>query len=530
MRVALWKSEKHIDLDFEKPIFIFYHILALIAVVSYFVSINSISFARELKSFPVVLLAFGILVGVINLIALFSRIFSVNFNFFLLLIIVLAGYWYDPHTVRLLDTSTSDANEGTQETQYSKRVNFKAYVDQWITRHKQELDTSKTVVPMFFILADGGASRSGYWAASVLGRMHEETRYPRSSRSYFTDHLFCLSGASGGAVGNTVFLTAYALQQKNPELSTSWLSQKFLGSDFLVYPLARMLGPEALEPVFFGLWMDRAYALENGMDYPVDSVKIMGEFMRNSFSQLLPNASNGFPVLAINTTRVNDGSPGVISTIDMDTIFFGKRIDVLEHLPKKKDIRVSTAMVMGARFPYMSPGGKLGDSYFVDGGYFDNSGAGVVHEMLLGLQEIASDTSSLLYKYKNKIHPYVIHLANSPYSSPSANKSIHPLKNDLAAPLLTLAGSYDSQTSVNDTRLINYLKQLKDSAGSSYIIFNLYTENKKDEHYPMNWVISKRQRDSMKIRTRKPEIDSVVLRMYERRGLDKLFDQLGVKN
>jgi hypothetical protein len=270
--------------------------------------------------------------------------------------------------------------------------------------------------------------------------------------------------------------------------------------------------------------------LENGMDHPVDSVKIMGELMRNSFSQLLPNASNAFPVLAINTTRVNDGSPGVVCTIDMDSLFFGRRIDVLEHLPKAKDIRISTAMVLGARFPYMSPGGKINDSYFVDGGYFDNSGAGVVHEMLLGLKEIASDTTTLLNQYKDKIHPYVIHLANSPYSSSSVNKPIHPLKNDLAAPLLTLAGSYDSQTSVNDTRLVNYLKQLKDSTGSSYIIFNLYSEDKWDEHYPMNWVISKRQRDSMKVRIGKPEIDSVVKRMHDRRSLDKLFYQLGVKN
>src|SRR5205814_4658188 len=97
--------------------------------------------------------------------------------------------------------------------------------------------------PVFFTLADGGASRSGYWAAVVLGRLHEQTRYETNSsnRSYFSDHLFCLSGASGGSVGNTSFLAALKIQQTNPQLKTDSLSTRYLDNDFLYYALSIML-------------------------------------------------------------------------------------------------------------------------------------------------------------------------------------------------------------------------------------------------------------------------------------------------
>ena len=54
---------------------------------------------------------------------------------------------------------------------------------------------AKSEYPVFFVLADGGASRSGYWVASVLGMLHDSTN------GKFDDHLFALSGASGGKRG-----------------------------------------------------------------------------------------------------------------------------------------------------------------------------------------------------------------------------------------------------------------------------------------------------------------------------------------
>ncbi len=502
-------------IDFEKPVFIVYHSMAVIAILCYLACINWLAFARNLTSFPLVLLAFGILLGITNFLSLISRRSKVNITFLIFCLIVIGGWVSESHDVRLMKYQHPD------RTAYQQRMDFYTYIQSWISWHRDTLekDTSRNF-PVFLTLADGGASRSGYWTASVLAKLHEQTRYSKSNhRSYFMDHTLCLSGASGGSVGNAAFLSAYSLQQQHPELQTDVLCRQYLGNDFLVYPLASILGPDLLKPAFGFLkfWGDRAASLEYGIEHPSRGDSRMGDIMQGSFSQFLPNDNNHFPILSINTTRVNDGSPGVVSTISIDSSknIFGARIDVLGLVPAGRDMRLSTAAVLGARFPYMSPGGKLGKkSYFVDGGYFDNSGAGVIHEMLLALDKLQRDTSNADHKYLKRLQFYVLHFSNTPIpdSTKKEENSIHPALNDLATPLLTLAGSYNSQTNINDARLTNYLRELNRER-DSYIIFNLYTPERK-ENISMNWVISDKARDSMNIRLRdRTAIDELSRRM-----------------
>ena len=86
---------------------------------------------------------------------------------------------------------------------YGNRKGLHAYFDHWIASRKKEIeDPSNKTYPVFFTLADGGASRSGYWTASVLSRLEDGTA------GKFSRHLFCLSGASGGSVGNAAFYTS----------------------------------------------------------------------------------------------------------------------------------------------------------------------------------------------------------------------------------------------------------------------------------------------------------------------------------
>jgi predicted acylesterase/phospholipase RssA len=154
------------------------------------------------------------------------------------------------------------------------------------------------------------------------------------------------------------------------------------------------------------------------------------------------------------------------------------------------NISYSKATMLSARFPYISPAGKIGKHYFVDGGYFDNSGAGVVHEMLQSLvQEIKND--SVL---SAKVRFEVIHITNTPDAAPL--KELHPLTNDLAAPLVTVFNTYDAQTQVNDKRLNTFLIQLY---GKGIEDINLYRTG-EHESYPMNWVISEFQLNKMRER------------------------------
>jgi hypothetical protein len=208
------------------------------------------------------------------------------------------------------------------------------------------------------------------------------------------------------------------------------------------------------------------------------------------------NTPYNLPILCINTTRMQDGNPGVISNIKIADADFNGRIDVLGMLKKEEDMKLSTGIVLGASFPYLSPAGRIDykkcdtcteePNYFVDGGYFDNSGAGVVFEMIVNLQKIiAADTT---IKNKNKLEFNIIHITNENFDDVTLT-SVNPLVNDLAAPFKTLLGAYDTQTSVNDLRLKNFVGNLYND-NLHYNRISLYIKN-DPMRYAMNWVISK---------------------------------------
>lgn len=156
-------------------------------------------------------------------------------------------------------------------------------------------------------------------------------------------------------------------------------------------------------------------------------------------------------------------------------------------------MKLSTAVVMGARFPYLSPAGRIDSSYYVDGGYFDNSGAGIVNEMIITLKEYIKNKAAAK-PFLSKIRFYVIHAQNG-WSGGGAINKIHPVLNDLGAPALTLIGAYGTQTSVNDWRLIKYMESIyQNQKDTGYMAVNLYRpltdSTKTKEEFPMNWVIS----------------------------------------
>lgn len=506
--------------EVERSVFVVFNVLALFCLVFYAIAIFSLPLARFIGPLAFVFLAFGILLGIGNIVGLLSKRIGTNVFFIAIVIVFLFGLFTEPHRVRLTAADNTTA----------ARPPFRDYLRRWITdaSRYEQIKKSATGFPVFFVLADGGASRSGYWTASVLGRLTDETK---STATPFYQHLFCLSGASGGSVGNGTFLASLAHRDALLKTDTGFRKSAihFLGSDFLSFTLARMLGPDLIAPVTYWLFAgDRAWALERSLEHPQGD-PLLAENMQAPFSRFYPDMNTShflYPIVVFNTTRMQDGNPGVVSNFDLDTVAFGSRLDVMDSMPKGKMLRLSTSMILSARFPYISPAGRIRTSYFVDGGYFDNSGAGIVHEMLLEINRIKRDSLMQdIAPLLDKLRFYVIHITNSPYGSNAFTK-VHPFNNDLAAPLLTLAGSYASQTNVNNTRLQNYLKELDKEP--SYLQVNLYKPD-LDESFPMNWVISKALRDSMDKRVYQIKaLDSVINRLN--RGGSNLFQGLDVQS
>jgi hypothetical protein len=490
----------------EKSMIKIFNGIAFAAAFIYFASIASVNFSVFLGSFPFIFLAFGVLAGFINFVSTISIFSRFNFHILFFIAAFIFGNIHDPHKVQLIDKENPAAS-------WSNRQTLKEYFTYWVNQRFK--DSSVKKLPVYFVLSDGGASRSGYWVSSVLSRFED------SLGSNFSDNLFCLSGASGGSVGNAAYYNLLRYKKSGTKNIRSFqqASKEYLGSDFLSYTISRMLGPDFFRYVFFPLLKpvkDRSYALTVALEKASCDTALLYNSFASGFSSLITQSGkpSALPVLCVNTTRMQDGAPSVISTINMNESFFNKRVDVLGLLSDEEDLKISSAVVLGASFPYVSPAGRIdklkkakkkdgSDSsyyiphYFVDGGYFDNSGAGVVNEMIIVMKQMM-ETDAYLKTFRDKLDFFVLHMTNDPHpeGEPVLNK-VNPLVNDMAAPLQTLAGAYGSQTSVNDSRLKNYM--LQNFGPGHYLPFNLYKKN-DPMSFSMNWVISERTRDSMDTR------------------------------
>ncbi|HMC99340.1 MAG TPA: hypothetical protein VKH37_04275, partial [Ferruginibacter sp.] len=312
----------------ERSIFIVYQVVAVLSIAVYVYEIVNYEWSVKLGALPTVLIAFGVLVGLFSIISFFSIVTRINFHMIILILILLFGKFFnEPHYVATIDAKTT--------APYDQRPSLKDYFFKWAERRKDDIIAARNAgnkYPVYFELADGGASRSGYWTAITLGTLEDVTN------GDFSKHLFCLSGASGGSVGNGTFLALLKAKNEVSAQKTNYTDQaaRYLKSDFLSYTLARMLGPDFVRPMFGGLPIaDRATALENALEKGEDDSAILYGKFKTAFSEYIPSDNNELPIICVNVTRVQDGCPSVVSTMKLDESF-GQRVDILATMPKDK--------------------------------------------------------------------------------------------------------------------------------------------------------------------------------------------------
>jgi hypothetical protein len=438
-----------------------FNAIALLAFILFVAMLISLRFTIACGPLVVLLLMFGLLAGVLNQITAVSIRLGINLFVFLFIWAWFIGQYNDNYQLRF-----------TQHKGYSfnQRPDLATYFRCWVENRKDKIDTV-AVFPVYVVLADGGASRSGYWVASVLNAWQNLYPHPTGLQ----DHLLCLSGASGGGVGNA----AYYAQLKTGSKAGS--ANRFLQNDFLSYCLLHLLGTDPARHLVPLPFRDRAHAIAETMEQ-LSAESLQGVFAQN-WEEVI-DTTGQLPILLINTTRVQGGMPAVVSSVQLKG--FSKRFDVLQSLDTTNlSFSLATASILGARFPYVSPAGRIGNYQFVDGGYFDNSGAGVVHEMLYHIDSLCTnERDTELRRLYNKLQLHVVHISNSPPPGKEP-KVISTLANDLATPLLTVFNTYAAQTEVNDQRLEQYIV----NQGGAYKNINLYAHD-KGQDYPMNWVIS----------------------------------------
>lgn len=476
--------------------------VAVFAVLVFIVAVRSVSLSNYFGPLAILLLGLGVLVFFLNLVSFLSIRAGLNLHIFAWILAIVFGLVQKPYNVKSFDTGNKQV--------FANQPSIKEHLIRWAEQRRSLLDScGDHNFEAFIILSNGGGSLSGNWTSSILAKMQDQSWTPDSTNT-FADHLLCMAGASGGTIGNIAFYSLLK-EEREGRLPAGQLyahTKAFFSTDFLSNTIGHLLGPDFFSHLFFCnlSGRDRARALEETMLYS-DRDTLTGSLLAQKLEDAF-DYSGKMPALFINSTRVDNGMPGEISSVQLPDST--QRINMLELMDridtargwKPQTMQLVTAGVLSSRFPYMSPAGKLKPYYFVDGGYFDNSGAGIVLEYLQNIAEIlVKDPDPRLDFFRKKLHFTVIQISNGFIKKAESPKEVHPLVNDLATPILTLAGMQNSSTKIGDGILRGFLHRYDQGAGdSAYIKFNLFDSTDKVDNYPMSWVISDYNLERMKRR------------------------------
>jgi predicted acylesterase/phospholipase RssA len=241
--------------------------------------------------------------------------------------------------------------------------------------------------PVFFVAAQGGGVRAAYWTSTLLAALEE--RYPG-----FTDHVYAVSGVSGGSVGAAVFAAMYSeLPARGDEGCAPLVPGGIHGlRPCVAYVFSwDLLGPTVGTLLFndipFG-WLQRrrARALEQSLELAW-SGSVTSRAFEQPLQSLWSQDAYRIPSLILNTTSAQDGHRIVVSNLRAEGELTTEA-DVEAQLGHP--VRLSTAVFLSARFPVISPeatfavtdGTQTRFMRLVDGGYFNNAGTASIASLL----------------------------------------------------------------------------------------------------------------------------------------------------
>jgi hypothetical protein len=325
--------------------------------------------------------------------------------------------------------------------------------------------------PVFIVATEGGGIRAAYWTALVLAALQDRSQDQRKTWAAthpgqplspdFASHLFAISGVSGGSLGAAFFNTLLAEEVAYPMENRA---HDILRQDFLSPTLAAMFFPDLLQrfwpiPVAAA---DRGVALEKAWEYAwqctISGKDERGQPRPNRLAQpfrtLWKDHQQGeipLPALFLNGTRVESGKRIITSNLPIRSGEFADAEDAEAKLSDggTRDVPLSTAAHMSARFTYVSPAGRLPDGgHVVDGGYFENSAAATA-------LEIVYEVEAVMQKTGWRVVPVVIEIRNGPTKENPGNvdsmrtpdQPKHDFLSEILAPVNTLLNTRDARAS-----------------------------------------------------------------------------------
>ena len=304
--------------------------------------------------------------------------------------------------------------------------------DAWLKAHEDARlayarARPNTDYPVFIIAAEGGGIYAAAAASTFLSRLQELC-------PSFAQHVFAISGVSGGAVGAAVFQSNI---QSRPVSGTGCVSTDARPPDRISAKSAQVIQEDHLSPLLgfvvadlLGTFDDRSGGLERSLERANAGLKAPFE------SHWHPERAA--PALVLNATWVETGHRVAFAPFGFGKLAGGTLFSFLDVPHEQvRALSLAEAAVVSARFPAILPPFTLARQdrrwNFVDGGYKDSSGALTALDIFNAIEDVST---------KNKVKLRVILLT-------SARATLNPSQvggttaRDLLGPLLTLLSVRD---------------------------------------------------------------------------------------
>jgi len=344
--------------------------------------------------------------------------------------------------------------------------------------------------PVYIVNTYGGGIRASAWTGFVIGRLDsllkaaDKDPHNKTLDHDFQHYVFAYSGASGGTIGASVLCAARYARREAAVLPHD---TSYYANDYLTPVLAGLFGRDIWAAASAAnFYKDREGIQEETWQLHSATFKVnYGDILSNYWK----DRAYEVPLLFSNTFDEERGIKGIAAPVKLRPGDFPGAI-IVEDLIKSpnEEMRLSTAAFMSARFPFVSPTGKLSDQHFSDGGNVENSGA----ETARGVMQVLQRELAGLAQKEPAVYGLVkIVLVSLPNSLPgAADEGQARSWFELSAPLTGLLNTIDGNAYKED------LTNRYAAAGGSYNYFQVaptlpkHPVNGGWPVYPLGWQIS----------------------------------------
>jgi Patatin-like phospholipase len=376
------------------------------------------------------------------------------------------------------------------------------HIDNWLKVRRSKIEATPEPFPVFIASAEGGGIRAACWTAGVLCAIQD-------TEPEFADHVLGISGVSGGSLGAATFVALVResqlgnLDRSRGSGGTGPLqtyADEVLGRDFLSPVLATMLISDVASCLVHKEWAeDRASVLEKAFEIGWRQA-VRTDTFEGPMNALWANESrHRVPTLFMNSTEADTGRRIVNSHVVLDP-GLSPAISLPNSIPAHS-LRVSTAVLLSARFPAISPIGSLGEGsksnslHVVDGGYVDNSGTLTATELVTAL-----NASAARLGLRNRVRAVAIVITDDPIflgnlSSDADQQNRAGLEGTAAGALLSPFETLDSIRQALSKKHRETFNGLVRASGGE--VLDGFALRASRIEFPLGWMLSSATRSAL---------------------------------